>query len=171
MVLDACQIKRRDNLYSREETLMRHHWPNARFSSRMCTCAVYPKTHCFVFLWFSTTYCWCLEHCFPMHSEDRNDRNQIERMLALILAIDVWWSWPLISLNTSPPSKNSPWEHLIISTFEVPSTRCGKKFDPEAQTVCIGYQRWHKQVLWMLTCALPGIKFENPCKCNIHGFF
>ena len=27
--------------------------------------------------------------CFPMHSEDRNDRDQIEHMLALILAIDV----------------------------------------------------------------------------------
>ena len=38
-----------------------------------------------------------------MHSEDRNDRDQIEHMLALILAIDVWWSWPLISLNISPP--------------------------------------------------------------------
>ena len=22
---------------------MRHHWPYARFSSRMCACAVYPK--------------------------------------------------------------------------------------------------------------------------------
>ena len=32
-------------------------------------------------------------------------------------------------------------EHLIISTFEVNSTHCGKQFDPEAQTVCIGYQR------------------------------
>ena len=163
-------IKRCDNLYSGEETLKRfinyfrrHHWPYARFSSRMCTCAVCPKTHCFVVLWFSTTYYWCLEHCFPMHSEDRNDRDQIEHMLALILAIDVRWSWPLISLNISPPVQKSPWEHLIISTFEVPSTHGGKKFDPEAQTVCIGYQRWHKQVLWMLTCALPGIKFENPC--------
>ena len=103
-------IKRCDNLYSGEETLMRfinyfrsHHWPYARFSSRMCTCAICPKTHCFVFLWFSTTYCWCVEHCFPMHSEDRNDRDQIEHMLALILAIDVRWSWPLISLNISPP--------------------------------------------------------------------
>ena len=102
-MLDAYRIKRCDNLYSGEETLMRHHWPYARFSSRMCTCAVYPKTHCFVFLWFSTTYCWCLNHCFPMHSEDLNDRDQIEHMLALILAIDVWWSWPLISLNISPP--------------------------------------------------------------------
>ena len=26
---------------------------------------------------------------FPMHSEDHNDRDQIEHMLALILAIDV----------------------------------------------------------------------------------
>ena len=29
------------------------------------------------------------EHCFPMHSEDRNDRDQIEHMLALILAFGV----------------------------------------------------------------------------------
>ena len=58
MALDAaCRIKRCDNLYSGEETLIRfinyfrrHHWPYARFSSRMCTCAVCPKTHSFVFL-------------------------------------------------------------------------------------------------------------------------
>ena len=31
-------------------------------------------------------------------------------------------------------------EYLIISTFDVPSTHCGKQFDPEALTVCIGYQ-------------------------------
>ena len=31
-------------------------------------------------------------------------------------------------------------EYLIIRTFEVPSTHCGKQFDTEAQTVCIGYQ-------------------------------
>ena len=118
----------------------------------------------FCIFMISTTFCWCHNHCFPKHSEDRNDRDQIKHMLALILAIDVWWSWPLISLNISPPPlQKSPWEHLIISTFKVPSTHRGKKFDPEAQTVCIGYQRWHKQVLWMLTCALPGIKFENPC--------
>ena len=29
--LDACRIKRCDNLYSGEETLMRHHWSYARF--------------------------------------------------------------------------------------------------------------------------------------------
>ena len=123
MVLDAC----------------RHHWPYERFSSRMCTCAVYPKTHCFVFLWFSTKYCWCIEHCFPMHSEDRNDRDQIEHMLALILAIDVWWSWPLISLNISPPPKKS----LGTSDykyFRVAFNTFGKKLDPEAQNVCIGCQ-------------------------------
>ena len=108
--------------------------------------------------------------------------DQIEHMLTPILAIDVWWSWPLISLNISPPPpfppKKSPWEHagiacymyvyifchknilcciligfyclleyLIISTFGVNSTRCGKQFDSEAQTVCIVCQRWHKQVL------------------------
>ena len=49
-LLDACRIKRCDNLYSGEETLMRHHLPYARFSSRMCTCAVYSKTYCFVYL-------------------------------------------------------------------------------------------------------------------------
>ena len=79
------------------------------------------------------------------------------------LSICSHWSWPSMSdapdhwfLSISrppPPSKKSPWEHLIISTLKVPSTHCGKKFDPEAQTICIGYQRWHKQVLWMLTCA------------------
>ena len=53
----------------------------------------------------------------------------------MILAID--FSQYLAPL----PLQKSPWEHLIISTFEVPSTHCGKKFDPEAQTVCIGYQR------------------------------
>ena len=179
MALDACRIKRCDNLYSGNETLIRfinyfrrHHWPYARFSSRMCTCTGYPKTHCFVFFMIFVDVLlmpWtiAIEYCFPLHSEDRNDRDQIEHMLALILAMDVWWSWLLISLNISPPppppKKKSPWEHLIISTFEVPSTHCGKKFDLEAQTVCIGYQRWHKHVLWMLTCALPGIKFENPC--------
>ena len=30
-----------------------------------------------------------IEYCFAMHSEDRNDRDQIEHMLALILSIDV----------------------------------------------------------------------------------
>ena len=78
-----------------------------------------------------------------MHSEDRNDRDQIGHMLALILVIDVRL---ILAIDFSqylapPPSKKSPWEHLIISTFEVPSTHCGKKFDQEAQTVCIGYQR------------------------------
>ena len=32
-------------------------------------------------------------------------------------------------------------EYLIISTFDVNSTHCGKQFDPEAQLVCIGCQR------------------------------
>ena len=100
MVLDACRIKRCDNLYSGEETLMRHHWPYAWFSSRMCTCAVYPKTQWFVFLWFSTTYAL---NIVSLCTQNRIDRDQIEHMLALILAIDVWWSWPLISLNISPP--------------------------------------------------------------------
>ena len=53
----------------------------------------------------------------------------------MILAID------FSQYLAPPPPKKSPWEHLIISTFEVPSTHCGKKFDPEAQTVCLGYQR------------------------------
>ena len=39
MVLDACRIKRCDNLYSGEETLMRHHWPYARFSRAECALA------------------------------------------------------------------------------------------------------------------------------------
>ena len=38
-----------------------------------------------------------------MHSEDRNDRDQIEHMLAPILAIDVW----LISLNIPPQKKKT----------------------------------------------------------------
>ena len=90
----------------------------------------------------------------------------------MILAID--FSQYLAPTPPHPPppqKKKSPWEYLITSTFEVPSTHCGKKFDPEAQIVCIGYQRGHKQVLWMLTCALPGFKFENPCLCNIYGCF
>ena len=53
-----------------------------------------------------------------MPSEDRNDRDQIEHMLTPILAIDVWWSWPLISLNISPPPpKKSPWEHDGIACY------------------------------------------------------
>ena len=32
-------------------------------------------------------------------------------------------------------------EYLIKSTFGMNSTRCGKQFDSEAQTVCIGCQR------------------------------
>ena len=81
-----------------------------------------------------------------MHSEDRNDRDQFEHMLGtdlghrclMILAIDFS---QYLAPPPPPPLQKSPWEHLIISTFEVPSTHYGKKFDPEAQTVCIGYQR------------------------------
>ena len=102
-----------------------------------------------------------------MPSEDRNDHDQIEHMLALILAIDVWWSWPLTSLNISsppPPKKKKNKKkilgnmivlHVTCTTLsfvikicciligfyclleyliiEVPSTHCGKQFDPEAQ--------------------------------------
>ena len=59
-----------------------------------------------------------------MPSEDRNDHDQIEHMPTPILAIDVWWSWPLISLNISPPTptpppqkKKSPWEHDGIACY------------------------------------------------------
>ena len=151
----------------------------------MCTCAVCPKTHCFVFLWFSTTYCWCHEQLLS---------NNVSLYIYIYALGRSQWPWPdwayartdpvhrclmILAIDfsqylapTPPPTqKKSPWEHLITSTFEVPSTHCCKKFDPGIQIVCIGYQRWHKQVLWMLTCALPGFKFENPCLCNIYGCF
>ena len=80
----------------------------------------------------------------------------------MILAID-------FSQYLAPTPKKSPWEHdgiacymyvchknilcriligfycqleyLIKSTFGMNSTRCGKQFDSEAQTVCIDCQR------------------------------
>ena len=49
----------------------------------------------------------------------------------------------------------------------MPSTHCGKQFDPEAQTVCIGNQTTQDadvRTAWY-------IKFENPYLYNIHGCF
>ena len=59
----------------------------------------------------------------------------------MILAIDFSQYLAYPPPPPPPQKKKSPWEHLITSTFEVPSTHCCKKFDPEAQIVCIGYQR------------------------------
>ena len=58
-----------------------------------------------------------IECCFPMPWEDRNEHDQIEHMLTLILAKDIWWSWPFFSLNISPPpppppKKKSLWTRL-----------------------------------------------------------
>ena len=117
VALDACRIKRCDHLYSGDETLIRfinyfrrHYWPFARFSSRMRTCGVCPKYHCLVFFYdFRRRIVVAINNfyriLFPMPSEDRDDHDQIEHMLTLILAIDVWWSWPMLFHNISslPP--------------------------------------------------------------------
>ena len=62
-------------------------------------------------------------------------RTDLGHRCPMILAIDFSQY-----LAPPPPSKKSLGKSDYI-TFEVPSTHCGKRFDPEAQTVCIGYQR------------------------------
>ena len=93
MALEACRIKRCDNLYSGNETLIRfinyirrHHWLEQNVHLRglsenalFCIFIIFDD----VLLMSQTN---AIEYCFPMHSEDRNDHDQIEHM---ILAIDV----------------------------------------------------------------------------------
>ena len=160
-------IKRCDNLYSGEETLMRFinyfgviigHMQGSR-----AECALARSVRKLIVLYF-----------YDFRRRIVNALNIVSlctqkiAMTVTRLSICSHWSWPsmsddpghwFLSISRPPPPSLQKKKSLGTSdytTFEVPSTHCGKTFDPEAQTVCVGYQRWHKQVLWMLTCALPG---------------
>ena len=100
MALDAGQIKRCDNLYSGDETLIRFitfgdiigHMQGYR-----AECAPARSVRKFIVLYFYEfrrrivdAINNCYRILFPMPSEGRNDHEQIEYMLTLILAIDVW---------------------------------------------------------------------------------
>ena len=95
MAIDACRIKRCDNLYSGDETLirfinyLRRHWLEQKVHLRglsgnllFCIFMIFDD----VLLMPETI---AIEYCCPMPSEDRNDHDQIEHMLTPILAIDV----------------------------------------------------------------------------------
>ena len=93
MALDACRIKRCDYLYSGDEN-------SIRSAASLAICKVLEQNAHLCGLSENSLFCFYgfrrrfvdainIEYCFPMPSEDRNDHDQIEHMLKLILAIDV----------------------------------------------------------------------------------
>ena len=97
MALDGCRIMRCDNLYSEDETLIRfinyfrrHHWLEQNVHLRgLSENSLFCKFYDFRRRIVGAILTIAIECCFPMPLEDRNDHDQIEHILTLILAKDV----------------------------------------------------------------------------------